>query len=113
MNALISSSNTLRPYAAVPRQLLLMAFGSVGLMLFAVAAWAANNNGVALQGAFNLINDIVGGFGKQLLTVLGFAVAALGYMATNATSIVMKFVGFAVFLGVGLAAAIGVVGAVI
>ena len=81
--------------------------------LMAFAALAAGTGGTALQAAYTAVNDMVGGYGKQLLTVIGFAVAAIGYMATNATGVVMKFIGFAIFLGVGLAAAVGLVGAVI
>jgi type IV secretory pathway VirB2 component (pilin) len=86
---------------------------AAALMLTIFAAHAANNNGAALQAAFTQLDDMVNGYGKQLLTVVGFAVALIGYMAANATSIVMKFVGFCIFAGVGLGAAVTVVGAVI
>ncbi|MCW5632767.1 MAG: hypothetical protein KIT17_05460 [Rubrivivax sp.] len=86
---------------------------ALALLGAAFAALAAGTGGTALQAAYTAVNDMVGGYGKQLLTVIGFAVAAIGYMATNATGVVMKFIGFAIFLGVGLAAAVGLVGAVI
>lgn len=89
------------------------AFGAVALMLLALDAGAATNTGTALQAAYSALNDMINGYGKQLLTVLGFAVAAIGFIAANATSVIMKFVGYAIFLGVGLAGAITVVGAVI
>lgn len=89
-------------------------FGALAMtLLIAGLATAATNNGTPLQAAYNTLNDMVNGYGKQLLTVMGFGVAGIGYMATNATGIVMKFVGFAIFLGVGLAAAVALVGAVI
>ena len=86
---------------------------ALALMVLAFTAISANNNGVALQAAYNTLNDMVNGFGKQLLTVMGFIVAAIGFIASNATSVIMKFVGYAIFLGVGLAAAVTLVGAVI
>jgi hypothetical protein len=86
---------------------------ALALLVAAFTALAAGTGGTALQAAYTAVNDMVGGYGKQLLTVIGFAVAAIGYMATNATGVVMKFIGFAIFLGVGLAAAVGLVGAVI
>lgn len=86
---------------------------ALALLVVAFTALAAGTGGTALQAAYTAVNDMVGGYGKQLLTVIGFAVAAIGYMATNATGVVMKFIGFAIFLGVGLAAAVGLVGAVI
>lgn len=105
-------AQTLRMPAVKPE--LLWAFlGALALMLVAFGAGAATNNGTALQSAYTALNDMVNGYGKQLLTVMGFGVAAIGYMAANATSIIMKFVGFAIFLGVGLAAAVTLVGAVI
>jgi hypothetical protein len=86
---------------------------AVLLLMVAGFALAAGTGGSALQAAYTSVNDMIGGYGKQLLTVIGFAVAAIGYMATNATGVVMKFIGFAIFLGVGLAAAVGLVGATI
>ncbi len=56
---------------------------------------------------------MVNGYGKQVLTLIGFAVAAIGFIASNATSVIMKFVGYAIFLGVGLAGAITLVGATV
>ena len=90
-----------------------MAFAALALVLMALNAGAATNTGTALQGAYNTLNDMINGYGKQLLTVVGFGVAAIGFIAANATSVIMKFVGYAIFLGVGLAGAITVVGAVI
>ncbi len=86
---------------------------ALALLALAFTAVAANNGGVALQAAYTTLNDMVNGFGKQLLTVIGFAVAAIGFIASNATSVIMKFVGYAIFLGVGLAGAVALVGAVI
>ncbi|OYV02272.1 MAG: hypothetical protein CFE45_01060 [Burkholderiales bacterium PBB5] len=87
--------------------------GAIALMILALNAGAASSTGTALSGAYTQLNDMVNGYGKQLLTVVGFAVAAIGFIAANATSVIMKFVGYAIFLGVGLAGATTVVGAVI
>lgn len=89
------------------------AAGLIGLLMMAFGAMAATTGGVALQSAFTMLDEMVMGYGKSLLTVIGFAVAAIGYLAANATSVIMKFVGYAIFLAVGLPAAVGLVGAVI
>ncbi|CAD5366881.1 conserved membrane hypothetical protein [Rubrivivax sp. A210] len=83
------------------------------LLMLGHPAFAATNTGTALQAAFTSLNDMVNGYGKQLLTVIGFGVAAIGYIAANATSVIMKFVGYAIFLGVGLAAATTLTGAIV
>ena len=84
--------------------MLVMAFGT---------AFAAGTTGTALQGAYQTLDELVNGYGKQLLTVVGFAIALITYMAANATSIIMKFIGFCIFGGAGLTAAITVMGALI
>ncbi len=83
------------------------------LCLCITAAYAAGTGGAALQATFTMVNDMIGGYGKQLLTVLAFAFALIGYLASNATSVVLKFVGFAIFASVGLGAAIAIVGATV
>jgi hypothetical protein len=83
------------------------------LMLAAVFAGAATNDGVALQAAFETLDEMANGYGKQILTLMGFVMAAIGYIATNAAGVVMKFIGYAIFLGAALGAAIALVGAVI
>jgi len=40
-------------------------------------------------------------------------IAAIGYIATNASGVVMKFIGYAIFLGAALSAAVTLVGAVV
>lgn len=85
----------------------------VALSLVAFGVGAAGTTGAALEGAYDALDDMVNGYGKQLLTVIGFAVAAIGFIASNATSVIMKFVGYAIFLGVGLAGATSLVGAVV
>lgn len=85
----------------------------LALLILAFDVGAATNTGTALQAAYNSLNDMINGYGKQLLTVIGFGVAAIGFIAANATSVIMKFVGYAIFLGVGLAGAVTLVGAVI
>jgi hypothetical protein len=88
---------------------------AVGLaMLLAIlGAGAATNDGTALQAAYDTLNEMANGYGKQILTLMGFVVASIGYIATNASGVVMKFIGYAIFLGAALGAAITLVGAVI
>lgn len=85
----------------------------LALMALTFDAGAAGVTGTALKDAYDALNAMVNGYGKQLLTVIGFAVAAIGFIASNATSVIMKFVGYAIFLGVGLAGATSLVGAVV
>ena len=85
----------------------------VALLVLTFDAGAAGVTGTALKDAYDALNAMVNGYGKQLLTVIGFAVAAIGFIASNATSVIMKFVGYAIFLGVGLAGATSLVGAVV
>ncbi|MBQ0946397.1 hypothetical protein KAK07_23880 [Ideonella sp. 4Y16] len=82
-------------------------------LLFAFDATAASNKGTALQAAYNSLDDMANGYGKQILTLMGFVIAAIGYIATNASGVVMKFIGYAIFLGAALSAAVTLVGAVI
>jgi len=99
---------------ATKRNLVLL--GAVLAILSLVAAvgvQAAGNTGTALKDAFTELNDMVNGYGKQILTLMGFTIAAIGYIATNASGVVMKFIGYAIFLGAALAAAITLVGAVV
>jgi hypothetical protein len=85
----------------------------LAMLLAILGAGAATNDGTALQAAFDTLNEMANGYGKQILTLMGFVVAAIGYIATNASSVVMKFIGYAIFLGAALGAAITLVGAVI
>ena len=85
----------------------------VACLVAVLGANAAGNTGAALKDAFTELNDMVNGYGKQILILMGFTVAAIGYVATNAAGVVMKFIGYAIFLGAALAAAITLVGAVI
>ncbi|HQR19506.1 MAG TPA: hypothetical protein PKV98_01480 [Burkholderiaceae bacterium] len=82
-------------------------------LLVAFAATAATTTGTALKPAFDMLNDIVGGYGMQLLVLVGFVAAAFAVMAVNATGAILKFIGFIVFLAVGLGAAMALSGAVI
>lgn len=91
------------------RFLLLMA----AILLAAFGVDAATNDGTALQAAFETLDGMANGYGKQILTLMGFVMAAIGYIATNAAGVVMKFIGYAIFLGAALGAAITLVGAVI
>lgn len=86
---------------------------AVLVTLFTFGAFAATNNGTALQAAYNSLDAMANGYGKQILTLCGFVIAAIGYLATNASGVVMKFIGYAIFLGAALAAATTLVGATI
>jgi len=77
------------------------------------AVQAGGTTGAALKPAFDMLNDIVAGYGTQLLVLVGFVAAAFAVMAVNATGAILKFIGFVIFLAVGLGAAIGLSGAVI
>lgn len=77
------------------------------------AAIAAGTTGVALKAAFDMLNDIAAGYGRQLLVLIAFVVAAVGWWAVNATSIILKFIGYIIFLGVALGAAMTLSGAVV
>jgi hypothetical protein len=88
----------------------------VGLLAAAVAikaASAATSTGTALQPAFDALNDLTNGYGKQLLVLIGFVGAGLAMLASQAMGAIMKFIGFVVFLAVGFSAAITLSGALI
>lgn len=83
-------------------------------ILAAMTATASATTGAALKPAYDAINDMIGGYGKSLLVVIAFFVVLAGwFVSSQATGMVMKFVGFSVFGGVGLAAAIALTGAVV
>jgi hypothetical protein len=92
--------------------------GFTGLFLLSVLgitgiAEAATTTGAALKPAFDALNDIAGGYGKQLLVLIGFIVVALGFWAVTAGALIVKFVGYIIFLSVALGAAVTLSGAVI
>jgi hypothetical protein len=103
------TSTTNRSALSLPSQAWLV----LALIVATGAVYAAGTTGTALQATYNMVNDMVGGYGKQLLTVLAFTFALIGYLASNATSVVLKFVGFAIFGSVGLTAATGIIGALV
>lgn len=100
------------------RQLLLPTLLRLGWVLllamgFFLAAHAATNDGTELKAAFDAMDGLVNGYGKQLLVLIGFALTAMGYFATNTSSVVMKFVGYAIYLGTALGAAVTLTGTLI
>lgn len=115
----MSISISLRaPMLRLPRalnagRLAWIALMTLALLVIAFTAGAAGTGGTALQSAYTAVNDMVNGYGKQLMTVIAFGLAMIGWFASNSTGVILKFIGFAVFAGVGLAAAVGLVGAVI
>lgn len=109
----MTSLTSHRPLARQPQAWQLMGLALLAMIVFTGVAYAAGSTGTALQATYNMVNDMVGGYGKQLLTVLAFTFALIGYLASNATSVVLKFVGFSIFASVGLAAATGIIGALV
>lgn len=95
------------------RNLLLIGFVILAAMLATFGANAATDDGTALQAAYESLNDLANGYGKQILTLMGFVIAAVGYFGANSSSAVFKFIGYAIFLGAALGAAVTLVGAVI
>jgi len=91
--------------------LLLLALAVSLLAMFDVTA--ATNTGTALQAAYTSLDELANGYGKQILTLMGFVIAAVGYFAANSSSAVFKFIGYAIFLGAALGAATTLVGAVV
>jgi hypothetical protein len=113
MTALILKPKTLA--VAPPHQRTMwwhLAFASV-LLLTMFCAGAATDDGIALQEAFDTLDEMVNGFGKQILTLVGFALAAIMFMNVNAAGVIMKFVGFGIFLGAGYGAIVTMAGALV
>jgi hypothetical protein len=92
---------------------LMMVFALAVSLLAILSATAAGTTGVALQGAYDQLDDLANGYGKQIMTLMGFVICAVGYFGANSASAVFKFVGYAIFLGAGLGGAITLVGAVV
>ena len=103
---------TMAPNVSTRKFLPYMLIG-LALLFAAALAGAATNEGTALQAAYEALDELANGYGKQILTLMGFIVTAIAYLAANAASVVMKFIGYAIFLGAAFGAAITLVGAVI
>lgn len=73
----------------------------------------ANAEGQALAAAYNKVNDLTGGYGKALVISIGFIVTVFAILASQATGPVLKFIGIAIFLSMGLGAALTLAGATI
>ena len=101
------------PSFVTKKKVMLLAFALVISLLALLSVQAANNSGASLQAAFTSLDDLANGYGKQILTLMGFVIAAVGYFGANSASAVFKFVGYAIFLGAALGAATTLVGAVI
>ena len=86
---------------------------ATALLLAVFGATAATNDGTALQEAFETLDGMANGYGKQILILMGFVMCGIAFIATNAAGVVMKFIGYAIFLGAGLGAAVTLVGAVV
>ena len=104
---------TLRQFSFPARAVSTVALAALIALIVVFGAIAATTNGTALKPAFDMLNDIVGGYGMQLLVLVGFVAAAFAVMAVNATGAILKFIGFVIFLAVGLGAALALSGAVI
>lgn len=90
-----------------------LALIAVLALMTAFGANAAGTTGAALKPAFDAINDIANGYGKQLLVLVGFVAAAFAVLAANAASAILKFIGYIIFLAVGLTAALALSGALV
>ena len=104
---------TLRQFSFPTRAVATVVAAAFIALLIVFGATAATATGTALKPAFDMLNDIVGGYGMQLLVLVGFVAAAFAVMAVNATGAILKFIGFVIFLAVGLGAALALSGAVI
>lgn len=113
MNTTMTLKAQSRPAAHRNSMLMFAIVFAVTCLMLALGAHAATNEGTALQGAYDSLNQMANGYGKQILTLMGFVIAAIGYIATNASGVVMKFIGYAIFLGAALGAAVTLVGATI
>jgi hypothetical protein len=98
--------------AGLRKRIMLVALAA---LLFCIGnlAFGAGTTGAALQPAFDALNELTGGYGKQLLVIVGFVAAAFSLLAANATSAILKFIGYVVFLAVGLTAGITLSGAML
>jgi hypothetical protein len=84
----------------------------VGVLVVQTAD-AATTTGTALQAAYQALDDLAGGYGKQIIVLVAFITAVFGIIAMNATSVIVKYIGVLVFLSVGLGAGITLSGATI
>lgn len=107
------TTSTFAPPKHAQSALITVAIALVLTFMLTCVVQAGGTTGAALKPAFDMLNDIVAGYGTQLLVLVGFVAAAFAVMAVNATGAILKFIGFVIFLAVGLGAAIGLSGAVI
>lgn len=97
----------------VARNWPLLAVGLLMTLLTVFGTHAATTTGIVLQPAFDMLNEMVAGYGKQLIILVAFAMAMISLIAMNAASVFMKFVGLAIFAGIAFTAAITLSGALI
>jgi hypothetical protein len=76
-------------------------------------AEAATTAGDSLKAAYDTLNGLSAGYGKQLVVLVGFIATAFGMLASQATGPVLKFMGVVIFLAVGLGAGITLSGGLI
>lgn len=81
------------------------------LVAASFAAFAAGNGGAALQAAYDQVNDMASGYGKQLIILIGFIMTLLAWYSSNSSGPILRFIGLAIFASVGLAAALAIAGA--
>lgn len=106
-HALMQKMQQYAPYVLIA---VLTFMVSIGLS-FAAGTLDASSAGQALSGAYSAVNDLTGGYGKALVMVIGFIVTVFSILATQATGPVLKFIGIAIFLSMGLGAALTLSGA--
>lgn len=76
-------------------------------------AMAATNTGTVLQPTFDLLNEMSGGYGKQIIILVGFIAALISLVSLRGFSPILGYIGMAIFAGVGLAMGTGIAGALI
>ena len=95
--------------------LLIAALAVIGLMDMAHAVGTLDGaaKGQALKAAFDAVDDLTGGYGKALVLSIGFIVTVFGILASQATAPVLKYIGIAIYMSMGLGAALPLGGALI
>ncbi len=88
-------------------------YGLMVLMMSNVAMAADTTKGTVLKTTYDTLNDLIGGYGKQLIMVIAFTGALITLATLKGMQAVVSFVGVAVFASVGLAVATGIAGALI
>jgi hypothetical protein len=87
--------------------------GASAMLAGANMAQAATNTGTVLAPTYTLLDDLAGGYGKQIIILIGFLAAMISLVSLRGFAPILGYIGFVIFAGVGLALGVGVGGAVI